>query len=242
MTVSARIAAFGRHAHDTRVHAGALVLFAVANAVGYRYAGGRDFLTAWGGSFAAVLATAFLVWKSQGYWFWMMVNAGLWLTLFFDMGLPILAWLQVSFLAFSIYGMTQWALVRRRIGYDPRATTDVVGSVIALVVFAYSVYAYWNMPGYTGTVWWALEAGTVVCAIAAMWMDAFRYKANWFAWTFSNVLAWPLFFHSELWGPFAIAFVYQALNVVGYFEWRRDERRAWLGREVRGAAAPEPTG
>lgn len=223
MRISARIDRLGRYAHDTRVHVAAVVLFVVANIVGYHY-GGAGFVQSWGGSFAAVLATAALVWKSQGYWFWMMVNAALWVALFFSKDLPILAWLQVSFLVFTVYGMTQWALVRYRIGWSPRVKIDLVGTALALVVFVYSIYAYWQMPGYTGTVWWALEAGTVLLAIAAMWLDAFRYKANWIAWSLSNVLAWPLFFHGDLWGPFFVTFVYQAINFVGYYQWVREER------------------
>jgi hypothetical protein len=121
--------------------------FAAVNTVGWRL-GGLGFVQEWGGSFAAVIATAFLVWKTQGYWAWMIVNAALWVALFFHLGLPMLAWLQVSFLLFCGYGAVQWALVHYRIGFDPKVRSDVVGSVLAAGVFGYSIYAYWNMPGY----------------------------------------------------------------------------------------------
>ncbi len=117
--------------------------FVAVNVVGWAL-GGLGFVQEWGGSFAAVIATAFLVWKTQGYWTWMIVNAALWVALFFHLGLPMLAWLQVSFLLFCAYGAAQWALVRARIGFNPRVHSDVVGSVIAVGVFAYSVYAYWH--------------------------------------------------------------------------------------------------
>jgi Nicotinamide mononucleotide transporter len=227
MDVSTYIERLEAYARRPVVNLTIAVVFVIVDAVGYRYLGGRTFVQSWGGSLAAVIATWFLIWKTQGYWFWMMVNAALWVALFFSMGLPLLAWLQVSFLIFCLYGMAQWALVKWRIGFNPRVSTDVVGTVIAIVIFAYSVYAYWNMPGYTGTFWWAMEAGTVLLAIAAIWMDAFRYKANWFAWTASNILSWPLFWHTNLWGPFFVTFVYQAMNVVGYYHWAREERAQW---------------
>jgi hypothetical protein len=213
-----------RYARSRVLNVAVAVMFVVVNAVGYGFSG-IGFVQEWGGSFAAVIATAFLVWKTQGYWVWMMVNAGLWVALFFHLGLPMLVWLQVSFLLFCAYGATQWALVRYRIGFSPRVRSDVAGSVIAAGVFAYSLYAYWNMPGYTGSLWWALELGSVVSAIAAIWMDAFRYKANWGAWTVSNCFSWPLFWHAGLWGPFWVGFVYQAINFVGYFQWAAEERR-----------------
>ena len=57
------------------------------------------------------------------------------------------------------------------------------------------------MEGYTGTLWWALEAGSVVLAIAAMWLDAFRYKANWIAWSLSNVLLLAALLPRQALGP-----------------------------------------
>jgi nicotinamide riboside transporter PnuC len=86
------------------------------------------------------------------------------------------------------------------------------------------VVVYWNQPGYRGTTWWWLEFGSVVFAIGAMWMDAFRYRLNWWAWTISNCLSAPLFWHGRLWGPFWTIFVYQALNIYGWFEWTRAQR------------------
>src|SRR5262249_2436896 len=66
---------------------------------------------------------------------------------------------------------------------------------------------------------------------------AFRYKLNWGAWTVSNYFSWPLFWHTGLWGPFFIGIVYQAINVVGYVEWRHSERR---GRGAVAVVGPSP--
>lgn len=227
----------GRHVHSPLLHASVAAAFVLVNGAGYAYLGGRSFVEGWGGGLAAVIATVFLVWKSQGYWAWMIVNAGLWCALFFSSGLPLLGWLQVSFLVFAAYGMLQWTLVGSRIGWRPRVRTDLAGTALALAVFAYSVYAYRGMEGYAYTLWWTLEAGSVVFAIAAMWLDAFRYKANWIAWSLSNVCAWPLFFHGGLWGPFALTFVYQAINVAGWLQWVRDENADWSDEELPQAIA-----
>lgn len=226
MGVLAHIDRFGkRHAHSPRTHALAVLIFLAVNALGYRLAGGLEFVEGWGGGLAAVIATFFLVWKSQGYWAWMIANAGLWCALFFHQDLPLLGWLQVAFLVFAAYGIAQWAVVRSRIGWDPRVPADVVGGVLGIALLAYAVWAYRDMPGYTGTRWWWLELVSVVAAIAAMWMDAFRYKLNWWLWSLSNLAFLPLAVHSRLWGPFAMTFVYQAINVAGWFQWVRDEER-----------------
>lgn len=209
--------------HNKKLHAGTLLLFIVGNILGYKYLGGLNFVQSWGGSFAAVIATAFLVTKSQGYWFWMMVNSGLWLTLFLHDKLPMLAWLQASIFMMSAYGMLRWARVaRRKIGYFD-TTLDRWGVLIATAVFIASIIAYWNMPGYRLTTWWWVEFGSVATSIAAIAMDSYRYKLNWVAWTVSNVFSAPLFWHGRMWGPFVTLFMYQAINVLGWFVWVKEE-------------------
>lgn len=81
MRVLDHIEKLRRCVHDWRVHAGATAAFVLVNGIGYAF-GGIEFVQGWGGGLAAVIATAYLVWKSQGYWAWMMVNAGLWCALF----------------------------------------------------------------------------------------------------------------------------------------------------------------
>ncbi len=214
-----------RNIDTTLFHVVTVFAFMFVNAVGFAL-WGLDFVQGWGGGIAAVIATFFLVFKSQGYWAWMMVNAGLWCALFFNMGLPLLGWLQISFLIFSAYGAVQWTLVKYRIGFNPRVRIDVVGCIIAGGVFVVTVIAYFPSTGIG--VWWALEAGSVVLAIVAMWMDAFRYRANWIAWSLSNCCSWPLFFHGQLWGPFFTTFVYQAINFWGWAVWTKDQSQPVL--------------
>ena len=60
----------GRHVHSPFLHAAVAAAFVLINLVGYAFLGGRDFVEGWGGGLAAVIATGFLVWKSQGYWAW----------------------------------------------------------------------------------------------------------------------------------------------------------------------------
>ena len=219
-----------RHIDSRQFHVGAILAFLTLNAVGYAFLGGLDFVMDWGGGFAAVIATFFLVFKSQGYWAWMVVNASLWTYLFFDMDLPLLGWLQVSFLVFCTYGFVQWALVNR-IGFNINARPDRVGAVLAIGFFAAAAYVYWPRGGMT--LWWALEAGSVFFAVGAVVLDAFKYRANWISWTFSNLIGWPLYYHNMLWGVFFTTFIYQAINVYGWMVWTKDQRRP-IVEEIRG--------
>jgi hypothetical protein len=211
-------------------HVSMVVGFLIIQAIGYKWFGGIGFVQGWGGGIAASIATWYLMFKSQGYWAWMVVNAGLWTYLFFHTGVPMLAYLQISIIIFSLYGMVQWALVKSRFGFTPKVGTDLFGAILASTLFLYSVYAYWGMTGYTGTMWWYIEFGSVLFAVMAITMDAFKYKTNWIAWTIGNVFSFFLFLHLYLHdptyaGPFWTIFVYQFINCVGFVQWYRDEKR-----------------
>lgn len=214
-----------RHVGSWQLHVAAAALFLSINIVGYFLAGGLDFVLDWGGGMAAVIATFFLVFKSQGYWAWMVVNAGLWCYLFFHLDLPLLGWLQVSFLVFCTYGFVQWALVDR-IGFKLSARPDRIGAILAVGFFLAAAWVYWPRDGMT--TWWALEAGSVFFAVGAVVLDAFKYRANWISWTLSNLIGWPLYYHNMLWGVFFTTFIYQAINVWGWIVWTKDQRQPIL--------------
>lgn len=214
-----------RFAHSPFYNVALTIAFVVVNAIGYKYAGGQNFLEQWGGSLAATIGIGALVWKTQGYWFWSIVNASLWLVLFFNSGLHILGFLQVAYIIFAIYGAIQWALVKFRIGYDPSVWTDNLGTVIAFGICSWAVYYYWNIPGYTGSLWWFLEAGSVFIAIGANWMDAFKYKGNWIMWELTNFLSIPLFWHEHLYVLVGFSFLWVAMDIPGYVHWFFEERK-----------------
>lgn len=86
------------------------------------------------------------------------VGYALWFSLFLHEHLPMLAWLQMSFLLLCAYGLVRWALVQRsRIGYLG-TTLARSGVALAAGVFVWSIVAYWRMPGHALSTWWWVEA------------------------------------------------------------------------------------
>jgi len=201
------------------------ILFTIFSVVGYLTMG-QTFLTQWAGGVAAAIGIACLVFKTQGYWFWSIINAVLWFFLFLDFKLPMLAGLQVMYVLFSLYGLTVWATVHKRIGYDVQKWKDNIGTLMGLGILAYTVYAYSGMEGYAFTTWWYLEFFGVLISIISFWMDAFKYRTNWIGWSMTNLLFGPLFYHQQLWGPFILTFVFQTLCFFGMYKWWKDQREA----------------
>lgn len=213
-----------RFAHSPLYNVVVGFLFTIFSGVGY-YFGGQSFLTQWAGGVAAAISIAALIFKTQGYWVWSIINAVMWFFLFRSMHLPMLAGLQISYMIFSLYGLFMWATTKYRIGYDRSILKDNLGSIIALAIFTYTIVAYMRMPGYAFTSWWYVEFFGVFISIVSNWMDAFKYKTNWIGWTMTNILFAPLFYHGHLWGPFALTFLYQAFCFVGFYNWYKDEKR-----------------
>jgi nicotinamide riboside transporter PnuC len=199
--------------------------FTAFSVIGY-YFGGMPFVAEWVGAVAAAIAIFALIFKTQGYWVWSIVNAALWFYLFFfQYNLPMVGGLQVSYMIFSLYGIFMWATTKFRIGYDHTKFKDSLGTIIALGIFAWSVSAYIGMADYAFTGWWYVEFFAVFVSIVANWMDAFKYKGNWIGWTITNLLFGPLFWHIGLMGPFALTFLYQLMCCVGYYRWRKEEKQ-----------------
>ena len=214
-----------RLAHSPVVNIVVGFLFAVFAFVGYKV-GGQAFLTEWVGGVASAIGITCLIFKTQGYWVWSIVNAVLWGWLFYDFQLPMLAGLQIMYILFSLYGLTVWATTHNRIGYSVEKIKDNVGTLLGLAILAYAVYAFRGLEGYAFTGWWYVEFFGVLISIMAFWMDAFKYRTNWIGWTVTNLLFFPLFIHNGLMGPAILTIVFQALCIVGIVKWYRDQREA----------------
>lgn len=213
-------------------HVLTVALFLLITGVGYKMSG-IAFVAEWAGGVAAAISIFALIFKTQGYWIWSIVNAILWFYLFgFEYDTKILAGLQVGYMVFCTYGFIMWSVVRNRIGYSPAFPKDNIGSILASAIFIYTLYAYRGMEGYTYTTWWWVEVTAVAISIASNWMDAFKYKGNWIGWTMTNILFAPLFWHLGLMGPFILTFLYQVFCIIGFYRWYKEEKKLIAQGEV----------
>lgn len=204
----------------TRSYVASAVLFGAILLVGY-FVGGSNFVTEWGGSIAAVWSTVYLIYKSQMYWLWTIGYSVLWGVLFFQQGLNALGAYQFITIILCVSGMVQWYLVKRGIGINLARVSDRWVTVFTTLAVGVAIWAYWPT---TANIWWIFQIGSVLAAVLAIWMDAFRYKGNWWAWTVSNMFFWPLTVQGHLWGPFIATFVYQGLDFLGFWHWLQEER------------------
>ena len=208
------------------------LLFVAVLLWGYHH-GGINWVANYGGSIAAVWSTVYLVYKDQMYWVWTAIYSVLWGILFYQQHLTALGANQFVAILLCISGMVQWYLVKRGIGINWARKSDRWVTVIASIAIGVAIWAYWPT---TVDVWWILQITSVLFGLLAIWMDAFRYKMNWIMWILSNLAFWPISVHYNLWAPFAVTFVYTAIDIVGYMHWNKEEK---TGAEL---PLPVPTG
>jgi nicotinamide mononucleotide transporter len=128
------------------------------------------------------------------------------------------------YVLFSLYGLTIWATVHSRIGYDVNKWKDNFGTVLGFGILGYTVFTYRNMEGYAFTYWWYFEFFGVLISIMSFWMDAFKYRTNWIGWTMTNILFFPLFIHQGLTGPAVLTILFQVLCCFGIVKWYQDQK------------------
>ena len=219
-------------AHNVTVNVIVGISFAIFALIGYNY-GGEPFLTEWVGGVAAAIGIFCLIFKTQGYWFWSIVNAVLWFMLYQSWGLNMTAGLQVTYIILSLYGAFMWFTTKDRIGLDARSWRHALGGILGLAILGYVIFAFQNegtFPMYTN--WWWVEFLAVLISIIAFTMDAFKYRTNWLGWTATNMLFGPMFWHLGLMGPFVLTFVFQAFCIIGIVRWYREQKRQAESGEV----------
>lgn len=220
------------YAHNTMVNIGIGVAFTIFAVAGY-ILGGETFLTEWVGSVAAAIGIACLVFKTQGYWFWSIVNAVLWFWLYRSWGLDMTAGLQIMYIVMSFYGLFMWATTHNKIGLDTSRWRDALGGVLGVGILAYIIFfasGESQFVMYTG--WWWIEFWAVLISIISFTMDAFKYRINWIGWTMTNILFAPIFWHTGLMGPFIMTFVFQTLCCFGIYKWWKDQSEQVASGEV----------
>lgn len=171
-----------------------------------------------------VLVSLYFLWaKSSVYWHWSNLSLLPYFLLFVAGGQWMLAGLQVTYLLFGIHGLYLWHLEARRargeIRFNERAWYGVTWAA-SLAIFAYTVAvtdfsAAWN----------GVQFVAVTMSLVANFGTTRRWAWSWPVWIAVNAVQAVYFGHTGYWVLFGLQFILAGMSVVGWREWRRDERR-----------------
>lgn len=160
----------------------------------------------------------------ENVWNWpvAIVNAALYFVVFRRSGLYSDTGLQVVYLTLSIYGWYEWLYggKNREELLVSRATPRIWG--IAVVAGVALWVALWlvtsRIPGRSIV---GVDAALTSVSLVAQWMMTRKILENWTLWIVVDVAYVPTFIYKHLCLTSGLYFVYLALAVLGFVQWRR---------------------
>lgn len=178
--------------------------------------------------FGAVTGLIFVILEvKQNKWFWPLglISAIVYTYVFFEAKFYADASLQIYFVAISIYGWYYWAKGREEkelpiIRLSPKLAVLLSG--VTLMVWA---LIYFVLIKFTDSPVPLGDSFTTSTAIVANWLLARKYIEQWFLWIVSNVACVGLYIYKGLDYTAVLYFIFAAMSVYGYIEWRKAMRK-----------------
>ena len=153
------------------------------------------------------------------------VNGVLYLVVFHQARLYSDAYLQLAFIALSIYGWVSWL----RGAADPAAPTlpitptpRRVASCLVAAGLLYAVGAGSLFSYYTDAALPYWDSTTTAISLAAQVLLSRRHIENWLLWIGVDVAYVGMYWHRELYLTSALYVVFLVLASYGYWQWRRE--------------------
>ena len=136
--------------------------------------------------------------------------------LYADMGI------NAFYFVMSVYGWVKWTRkdVKQHVRPIARASRkENILSVVGVVIFFFIIY--YLLKNFTDSTVPYWDAFTTALFIIGMWMMALKKIENWVYWIIGDLLVIPLFAYKGLVLTSVQYFIFLALAVSGYIEWRR---------------------
>jgi len=165
----------------------------------------------------------------ENVWSWPigLLNALLFVVVFFQARLYADAGLYVIYAVLSVYGWYQWlrggteqsALEISRV--TPRAALVLLGLVVVGVAGLAT-----GLATYTDAALPFWDSLTTAMSLAGQWMLAKKLFENWLVWITVDVIYVGVYIARELYLTAGLHGIYLGLAILGYFAWRNSMRAA----------------
>jgi nicotinamide mononucleotide transporter len=154
-------------------------------------------------------------------WPVVLVSDVLYLIVFHRENLKSDSYLQVFFIAFTLYSWWNWARGTRTDGKVNIAPMHLQGWVAGLAAGAIgSVLVGWWMAR-VGAALPHLDATLAVFSLVASWWEARKHTANWWLWIVVDAVYVGEYVYKNMWTTAVLYAGFVALAVMGLRSWRR---------------------
>ncbi|HRZ42792.1 MAG TPA: nicotinamide riboside transporter PnuC [Bacteroidales bacterium] len=159
-------------------------------------------------------------------WCWVagIVNAGLYVWVFFKSRFYGAAGLQGIYLLMSVYGWFFWlGIGKKKEQAAPVVThTPARGWPLLIALIAGGSVLFGALFSHTDNPipWW--DGITTAMGLVATWMAARKYLENWLVWIVNDTLCTIIYASQGLYPTMALYLVLGIMAVVGYLHWRKN--------------------
>ncbi len=175
---------------------------------------------------AGVAFGVLYVWLAvrESVWCWPagLVNAALFLVVFFHARLYGASALQGVYLVLSLYGWWQWLRGgaeqgRLAVSRTPRVWAWALAAAGGLGTLGLGLYLRLR----TDAALPFPDAATTAFSLAAQWMTTRKWIENWLLWIAVDLVYLAMYLSQRLYATTGLYLVFLVMAVLGYREWRR---------------------
>jgi nicotinamide mononucleotide transporter len=132
--------------------------------------------------------------------------------------------LQGIYLVISLYGLLLWVrVIRKKSDKGNLAVSRIHKNTLLLLMLLMLVAAL--MVGYllsaTDNQVPYMDGLISAMGLAATWMTARKYLANWLLWIVNDLICVGLYAYMGLWLTMGLYVIFAIMAVVGYFSWKK---------------------
>lgn len=156
-------------------------------------------------------------------WFFGIINAVLYVIVFWQVKLYADMGLQGYYFITSIYGWWLWLYGGKshdgvRVTFTPRKFYAIFGLIFVLITLSWGFL----LGRFTNASLTYVDSALTIASLIAQWMMARKYLENWIIWIVADACYTAMYFYKNLHLTAILYFVFLVLAVIGYVQWKRD--------------------
>ena len=156
-------------------------------------------------------------------WFFGIVNAVLYVAVFWQVRLYADVGLQVYYFATSIYGWWLWLYGgKSHDGVQVTNTPSKLYPVFALIFVVMTLSWGFLLGRFTNASLTYADSALTIASLIAQWMMARKYLENWLIWIVADACYTAMYFYKDLHLTAILYLVFLVLAAMGYMKWKRD--------------------
>jgi nicotinamide mononucleotide transporter len=160
-------------------------------------------------------------------WFFGIINAILYFSVFYQAKLYADMGLQGYYFVTSIYGWWMWRFGgKTHDGVKVSGTPPQLYLVFTLIFLVTTVTWGFLLARYTDASLSYMDSALTVASLIAQWMMTRKFLENWLIWIIADAVYAGMYFYKGLHLTAILYAIFLILAVMGYFQWRKELRRA----------------